>query len=53
LVNNKSYFKKLSLSIKTNYTEMKYRYGKNALIHIERKIRSKEGGGGGGGGMVK
>jgi hypothetical protein len=31
---------------------MKYRYGKNALIHIERKIRSKEGGGGGGG-MVK
>jgi hypothetical protein len=30
---------------------MKYRYGQNALIHIERKIRSKEGGGGGG--MVK
>jgi hypothetical protein len=29
---------------------MKYRYGKNALIHIERKIRSKEGDGGG---MVK
>jgi hypothetical protein len=29
---------------------MKYRYGTNALIHIERKMRSKEGGGGG---MVK
>jgi hypothetical protein len=44
------YLKKLLLSIKTNYTELKYRYGKNALIHIERTIRSKEGGGGG---MVK
>jgi hypothetical protein len=29
---------------------MKYRYGQNALIHIERKLRSNEGGGGG---MVK
>jgi hypothetical protein len=44
------YLKKLLLSIKTNYTEMKYGYGQNALIHIESKIRSKEGGGGG---MVK
>jgi hypothetical protein len=44
------YLKKLLLSIKTNYTELKYRYEKNALIHIERTIRSKEGGGGG---MVK
>jgi hypothetical protein len=44
------YLKKLLLSRKTNYTEMKYRYRKNALIDIERPIRSKEGGGGG---MVK